>query len=178
VALDALIRNICNPAEAVLIATPYWSGLDISVSIQNEAQVIRVDVPLNRLFDTSVVDLYNHALLSSPVPVRAILVTNPHNPLGRCFPRDVLEALIQFCVDHNLHFISDEVYATSIYHSREEWERYGEGPYHPFFSVLSLVSPESLASKLVHVVYSVSKDFGVSGLRLVSLASTAYLLKA
>ncbi|KJK79798.1 hypothetical protein H634G_04037 [Metarhizium anisopliae BRIP 53293] len=174
VVLDSLIRNICNPGEAVLIATPYWSGLDMSVSVQNEARVLRVHVPLHQAFDTpAVIERYGLALASSQSPVRAIIVTNPHNPLGRCFPRDLLEALIQFCVHHDLHFISDEVYATSIYYSREDWERHGQGPYQPFLSALSLVSPDSPAAKLLHVVYSVSKDFGISGLRMGALITQA-----
>jgi aspartate/methionine/tyrosine aminotransferase len=137
-----------------------------------------VDVPLDEVFDVSVVDRYRQALVSSSVPVRAILVTNPHNPLGRCFPKEVLEALIQFCLDGNLHYISDEVYATSTHHSREEWKNHTHAPYHPFISALSLVSPDSAASKLVHVVYSLSKDFGVSGLRIVGFTSLLHQMES
>jgi aspartate/methionine/tyrosine aminotransferase len=44
--LDALIGALCDPGDGVMIATPYWSGLDLSISIRNRAQVIPVDVPL------------------------------------------------------------------------------------------------------------------------------------
>lgn len=94
--------------------------------------------------------------------VKALMVTNPHNPLGVAYPQEVLEACLHFCKKQGLHFISDEVYALSVFdcpdlrHPR------------PFVSVLSLDLDEIGAEKdRVHVVWSTSKDFGQSGFRMV-----------
>jgi aspartate/methionine/tyrosine aminotransferase len=158
--LDALIEAICDPGDGVLIATPYWSGLDLSIEIRNRATVVPVNVPLADFFGPTSIALYEDALRKATVPVKAILITNPHNPLGRCYPASNLKQLVEFVKRHGLHMISDEVYALS---KHKDTRRQQDA----FTSALSV----DAASKLVHVIYSVSKDFGCNGLRLGALAS-------
>ena len=90
------------------------------------------------------------------------MLSNPHNPLGRCFSREELVACLRFCEQKNIHFISDEVFGLMNFEcsdvpSTEE-----------FVSVLSL-DVESLGYDLsrVHTIWSPSKVFALSGLRLV-----------
>ncbi|KZF23925.1 aminotransferase GliI [Xylona heveae TC161] len=154
-ALTALAQQICDPGDGILIAAPYWAGLDISLSVHHDAKVVPVHIPLDEFFDVTGVKYYEAALKSSPVPVKAVLVCNPHNPLGRCYPRETLQAMVDFCSRNSLHYISDEVYALSLH-------RPVEHDYVPFTSALSLDGGKGL----VHVIYSLSKDFGCSGLRL------------
>jgi aspartate/methionine/tyrosine aminotransferase len=103
-----------------------------------------------------------------PDRIKAVVLTNPNNPLGRCYAPEVLRECLRFCHINNLHFISDEVYALSSFQ---------EDPTSPpFVSVLSLLdsngstsgAPSVMASR-VHTVWSLSKDFGCSGIRLVRL---------
>lgn len=153
------MEQICDPGDAVLIAAPYWAGLDLSFSIHNDAKVIPVHVPLSSFFAAKSVEYYEEALEAATTPVKAVLLCNPHNPLGKCYPRATLQAMLDFCRRKNLHYISDEVYALSL-HSNSENQ--GQSP--GFVSALSLED----SANLVHIVYSLSKDFGCSGLRLVS----------
>ena len=99
-----------------------------------------------------------------------LLVCNPHNPLGVCYSKATLLALLEFARDHGLHYISDEIYAKSVYGAPET----------PFISVLALDLEEvGVDRERVHVVYGMSKDFGANGLRLGCLASfNAGLLQA
>lgn len=157
-ALDALIEQICDPGDSVMIAAPYWSGLDISFSVHNKAKVLRVHVPLDEFFAVSSVEYYEKALKDSAEPVKAILICNPHNPLGRCYSRHTLQALLNFCGRHHLHYISDEVYAMSVHSRKSKGDKVPK-----FVSALSLTGGRGL----VHVIYSLSKDFGCSGIRLV-----------
>ena len=46
---------------------------------------------------------------------RAIIVNTPHNPSGRVFDRDELQAIADICVEHDLIAISDEVYEHMVY---------------------------------------------------------------
>lgn len=106
--------------------------------------------------------------------VRALIVTNPHNPFAQCYhERDLREAIV-FCQTHGLHYISDELYAMSDLQRKHGYDG-NRGV--PFTSALRLTheSPE-LAQKLttlspskIHIIWSLSKDFGSSGLRLVRL---------
>ncbi|OCK86110.1 aminotransferase GliI [Lepidopterella palustris CBS 459.81] len=156
-ALEALVEQICDPGDAILIAAPYWAGLDLSLSIHNNARVEPVHIPLDCFFDVESVKYYQDALEKSSVPVKAVLVCNPHNPLGKCYSRQTLDSMLEFCRRNNLHYISDEVYALSLHDIAA-----GQNSSPGFVSALSLAN----GNELVHVVYSLSKDFGSNGIRL------------
>ncbi|KAJ5693882.1 hypothetical protein N7536_004294, partial [Penicillium majusculum] len=114
-ALTALVEQICNPGDGILIAAPYWAGLDISISIHGHANIIPVHVLLSGFFGPESVKYYESALENVSIPIKAILVCNPHNPLGQCYPRETLQSLLDFCQRRDLHYISDEVYALSAH---------------------------------------------------------------
>lgn len=108
------------------------------------------------------------AYLGASCTVRAVLLTNPHNPLGQCYPPNVIEGCMKFCKKHDLHLISDEVYALTLFDNREVKDCVR------FRSALSF-DLESLNCdpSHVHVFWSTSKDFGQSGFRMVQ---TGYFL--
>jgi len=37
--------------------------------------------------------------------VKGLLLCNPHNPLGRCYEKGVIEAYLRLCGKYDLHFI-------------------------------------------------------------------------
>lgn len=93
---------------------------------------------------------------------RAVVLTNPHNPTGRCYTKPALESVAQFCESNGLHLIMDEVYGLSLLQSSSQETR--------FISSLSLDLPSlGVNPERVHVLWSTSKDFGSSGFRMVSL---------
>ncbi|KAF3056182.1 1-aminocyclopropane-1-carboxylate synthase 7 [Trichoderma lentiforme] len=159
-ALTALVEQICNPGDGILIATPYWAGLDISISIHTHGRVLPVDVPLDKFFLPESVEYYEEALRTSSMPVKAILLCNPHNPLGQCYPRETLDVMKEFCRRRNLHYISDEVYALSSHHSNANSTV-------PFVSALEM--DQTGINDQVHIIYSLSKDFGCNGIRVGAL---------
>ena len=128
------------------------------------------------------------AYLAAPNPsrIKALVMTNPHNPLSQCYPAAVLRQCMTFCHDRNLHFISDEVYALSVFANSSP------KPLVPFVSVLSLLETPSQAKgrdeadltdhesqniidpSRVHVLWTTSKDFGLSGIRMVRRPSIVY----
>ncbi|WP_216906860.1 pyridoxal phosphate-dependent aminotransferase [Synechococcus sp. CCY 0621] len=82
---------------------------------------------------------------------RVLCLCNPHNPLGRCFRRDELEALGRFCLERGLRVLSDEVWSDVVY------------PPATFTSWLAM-APE--LAGLGAVVHGFSKSFGLAGLRV------------
>lgn len=132
-------------------------------------------VELDSLLKHDLVPALMRAYEKAPNPdhVRALVLTNPHNPLGLCYPAHVLRGCIDFCRKRGIHYVSDEVYAMSEI-STADLER-GNG----FVSALSLAPAQpSLPTSTqtgdqedvsVHVIWSISKDYGSSGLRMVSL---------
>jgi aspartate aminotransferase len=81
---------------------------------------------------------------------RAVILCNPSNPTGTVYDRDELERVGQFCREHGLFLIVDEVYREFVYDGRQAT------------SALSLAGVEDL----VVVVDSLSKRYSACGIRL------------
>jgi aspartate aminotransferase len=86
---------------------------------------------------------------------RLVLLCNPNNPTGTVLSRDELERVAEFCRDHGLFLISDEVYREFVYDGRTA------------ISALSLPGYEDH----VILVDSLSKRFSACGIRLGCLAT-------
>jgi 1-aminocyclopropane-1-carboxylate synthase len=86
---------------------------------------------------------------------RAVLLTNPSNPLGTTVTRSALEGVIDFVTRKNIHLVSDEIYSGSVFDAPD------------LVSVAELVESRGagVASR-VHIVYSLSKDLGLPGFRV------------
>jgi len=65
----------------------------------------------------------------------------------------VLEAYLRFCQRHNLHLLSDEIYALSVWDNRDATDAPG------FTSILSVDTINSglINPDLVHVLWGLSK---------------------
>lgn len=125
-----------------------------------------VPVPLSSFdanFTEELITALEEAYKSATIPIKALIVTNPHNPLAVCYPQKVLELCLKFCQKHSLHFISDEIYALSVFTTHELKDP------RKFVSVLSIdLDRIGIDPSYVHMVWSMSKDFGQSGFRMVS----------
>jgi aspartate/methionine/tyrosine aminotransferase len=103
------------------------------------------------------------------VTPRVLLLSHPQNPLGICYPPEVIQECIDWCRENKIHLISDEIYAGSIY--REDQAN--------FQSTLELASSKDGdddgkglgLGPYIHLVYALSKDFALSGLRVGALYS-------
>lgn len=174
--LDAVLFNVCDEGDAVLLPAPYWSAFELL--FRTRAHVTPLAVKTTRLggcFGTEMLAALDAAVDASWTPVKALVLTNPHNPLGRCYPRWWLEACVRFCGRRGIHFVSDEIYAHSLFGCGVGSRRSvvdgaeEEGGDEGFVSALSLdLDALGVDKSLVHVVWSMSKDFGASGIRLVS----------
>lgn len=120
---------------------------------------------LDETFTSSLIPALSKAFDESNITVKGVLLTNPGNPIGQRYPRSVIEACVKFCQERNIHFISDELYALSEYPSSDLQNAV------PFTSALQL-DTKAIGADLsrVHTVWSFSKDFGSSGLRMVGSA--------
>lgn len=85
---------------------------------------------------------------------RFVLITNPNNPLGVIYAPQVVEKLVRWARKRSLHTIVDELYALSTHKKMD----------HNFQSVIRILDND--LGNDVHFVWSVSKDFGASGLRV------------
>lgn len=91
---------------------------------------------------------------------RMIVLNSPHNPIGKVFSREELQAIGDLCVKHNLIILSDEVY---------------DRLYYVPFTRIATLSPE--IAKLTLTVGSGGKNFYATGWRVGWLIGPEHLIK-
>ena len=96
-------------------------------------------------------------------PVKALLLTNPNNPLGVMHAETTLRAMLRWAVGRGVHLVSDEIYALTVHTGAETFKS-------TLLVAQDMVGAGELAAADVdthlHLLWGLSKDFGGSGLRL------------
>lgn len=152
-----------NHGDGFLLGQPYYGSFPHDLGDRAGIKVVSVKFGDVDPFGVEAVPKYEDALLRSEksgTKVKALILCNPHNPLGRCYSREALISLMHLCQKHGIHLISDEIYALSIWHNPE----YPNAT--AFTSVLAIDTKGVIAPELVHVQWGLSKDFGANGLRI------------
>lgn len=109
-ALNLACRAYCESDQAVMTTTPIYPPF-LQAPKFSERKLITV--PLANDDGTWRFDL--DAMRAAVTPAtRLVIVCNPYNPVGRAFRRKEIEALAQFCEDHDLVICSDEVHCQLI----------------------------------------------------------------
>ncbi|KAJ5777736.1 Pyridoxal phosphate-dependent transferase major region subdomain 2 [Penicillium odoratum] len=159
---NMLGRNLAETGDAILVSRPMYGRFELDYGVEADVEIVYADTTIDEGFTPNVVEKYEIALAEAEergVRIRAVLVVNPHNPVGRCYPADILKATAQFCAKHSIHLISDEIYASCVFAS-------GDPEAVPFTSILALNLGKIIDPNLVHVLYGFSKDFASGGLHL------------
>lgn len=109
-------RAFVNAGEGLLIQTPVYMHI---VHAAAEADVISQEMALSREPDGRYsidMELFEHSLTPE---TRLFLLCNPHNPVGRVFTREELEAMAELCLRHNVLICSDEIHCDLIYRDHQ-----------------------------------------------------------
>ncbi|PYH90496.1 PLP-dependent transferase [Aspergillus ellipticus CBS 707.79] len=169
-AIEHVSWAFTDPGEGILLGRPYYGTFIPDMSLRPGAVVVPVEFGEYDPFSLEAVDRYEEALLSfqkkTDRKIRALMLCHPHNPLGRCYPRKTLIRLMQLCQKYQIHLISDEIYALSVWENTVDPQ-----PFVPFESALSINTKRIIDPSLVHVLWGMSKDFGANGLRLGAIIS-------
>lgn len=171
--LETFIFSICDTGDGLLLETPMWDGFAVTSTLRNHVQIVPVQYSTRPRNEEDLIQHYSEAMKNASCPIRGLIVCNPHNPLGQIYPTAWLEALLQFCEAHQIHFVSDEIYALSNFGAITCSQNVNNpdvviGLETKFTSVLAIdMKRLQVNPARVHVAYSISKDLGSSGIRLV-----------
>ena len=97
--------------------------------------------------------------------VRALLLTNPHNPLGRAMSECEIRMAMAWCDARDVHLVCDEIYALSRFGHLLTAPVAAGGGFEEEYQSLGSLCKGKLGPKR-HVLWGLSKDFGVSGMRV------------
>jgi len=182
--IDNLFMTITSPGDGVLIPAPYYPAFDNDLRVRNGVRAIPVagadaeSLPTGPALDRAVEEAA--ARLTG---VRALLLTNPSNPLGVVYAKRSMLCAARWALREGMHVVVDEVYASSEYYdvgpfvSALEWtpeDVLGENPADAADvdadagggSSWTLEDARRAMATRLHVVYGLSKDFCASGYRV------------
>lgn len=155
--LSNALNALMNPGDEVLIAKPYWVSYPDLVLLADGTPVI---------VETDEQDDYKYTLANlqaSLTPKTKVMILNsPNNPTGTIYSKEELTDIAEFCREHDIFIISDEIYEPLIYGDEKH------------FSIASL-SEDAYNRTLV--VNALSKAYAMTGWRLGYAAGPKDLVK-
>jgi aspartate aminotransferase len=147
--LYILFRSILESGDEVILPDPMWTEIAENIRLSGGKPVPVTLQEMNGYrYDPEAIE-------AAITPrTRAIFVNTPHNPTGAVLGREALELIAAIAEKHNLLLISDEAYE------------------HVIYDKVPHLSPGSLpaAQGRTITVYTMSKTYAMSGLRLGYLA--------
>lgn len=144
-ALNFIVRAFSRPGDPVIVQPPVYHPFYYAIE-NNGRRVVRNPLRFDgRRYTMDLDDL--RAKIDAPG--RLLILCSPHNPTGRVWTREELEALGRIAVERDLLVVSDEIHHDLVYGGRR----------HHVFAALS---PE-LARRTVTCV-APSKTFNIAGL--------------
>eukprot|EP01132_Coremiostelium_polycephalum_P001238 gene1238-1562_t len=158
--LDGLIYSICDPKDIIIIPSPMYSFFPKDVKIKFQVRV--VPAPLEVIDDENPdkiqsfklnLETFESIYNENPGKVKCVLLCNPNNPTGHVFSKEELYSVVKWCREKQIHLISDEIYALSVFNHEKA----------QFTSIFDICDGE--LGDFIHIVNGFSKDFGLNGLR-------------
>jgi len=137
---------LCDPGDEVLVPAPYWTTYPEAIALAGGVPVV-VPTDASTGFRVGVEQLEAACTPATKV----LLFVSPSNPTGAVYPREEMEAIGRWAVEHGIWVVTDEIYEHLVY---------GGAEHHS----LPVVVPE-LADTCV-VVNGVAKTYAMTGWRV------------
>jgi cystathionine beta-lyase len=108
--LGFAVRAFTAPGDGIVIQTPVYPPF-YTIPVDNGRRVI--ENPLRSVGDSYEMDFDD--LDRCLAEARAIILCNPHNPVGRVFTEEELRRVGELCVRHDVIIISDEIHSDLVF---------------------------------------------------------------
>jgi cystathionine beta-lyase len=147
-ALSAAIQSLSKKGDHIIIQSPVYNHFYSSIENNGCAAIEN-----NLLYDNGkyTIDFEDLAQKAADPKAKILIISNPHNPVGRVWTKEELQTVGDICLQHNVVIISDEIHADLVF----------EG--HVHIPVASLGEKYSLNSVTLS---SPTKSFNLAGLQV------------
>eukprot|EP01130_Rhizamoeba_saxonica_P001248 TRINITY_DN11131_c0_g1_i1.p1 TRINITY_DN11131_c0_g1~~TRINITY_DN11131_c0_g1_i1.p1 ORF type:complete len:435 (+),score=62.58 TRINITY_DN11131_c0_g1_i1:290-1594(+) len=169
--IEYLCSVFCDRGEGVMICSPMYNGFPLFIEVKPELVVCpaMLDKANGYKITRKVLQQGLDDANDKGVQVKLLIVVTPHNPTGTIRSRKELQTAVDFCKEHDLQLVSNEIYANCVV-----------GTHNQFTSMASLVAenPNDLFYQdNVHILWGISKEFGLSSLRMGVTLTRSQLVK-
>ena len=146
----ALMMNVFTEVgDAVLVNDPIYTPFMTKVEQNGHALVMSALKEFDGKYQLDLADIEAKIIEHK---VKLYLLCNPHNPGGRVWTRQELEALLALCKKHDVAIVSDEIHQDLTL------------SVHTFTPFLKLAEAAGYAHKIVSLT-SMTKTFNVAGIK-------------
>ena len=106
------VRAFTNPGDGVIVMTPVYYPFFMAIET-NDRKIVRNPLILNDngKYEIDFDDLEKKAKIDSN---KMLILSNPHNPVGRVWTKEELTKIGNICLENNVLVISDEIHCDLI----------------------------------------------------------------
>ena len=137
---------LAEAGDEVIVAEPFYTNYN-SFAAMSGVKLVPVQCRGEEGFHLPAREAFEKALSKR---TRFVLLCNPNNPTGTVYTREEVQRVADFCRDHDLFLVSDEVYREFVYDG---------------LTATSALDLTGMEDRVV-VVDSLSKRFSACGIRL------------
>lgn len=142
-AYSAAIEAFSEIGDEVIVQTPVYFPLFKAVKANKRKLLLN---PLKEKDGYYTMDLEHLESIITP-KTKVLALCSPHNPVGRVWEKEELEALAEICIKHNIKIISDEIHSDLVFKK---------------FTPLAKISSE--IAQITLTLNSPGKTFNIAGL--------------
>jgi cysteine-S-conjugate beta-lyase len=152
--IAAALRSCTEAGDGVIVMPPVYYPF---FSIVEGNDRVPVETPLARgaggawEMDFDRLEAAAMGELPAGTKIRALLISSPHNPVGRVWSEAELGSLLEFCHRHGLALICDEIHGDLVYAPRR------------FYSMASFSGDDARG---LFVLAGPNKTFNIAGLHI------------
>lgn len=170
-----LLRSAAEPGSGVIVQTPGFGPIGTVIEANG---LHRIENPLAFADGRYRMDLDGFRQAARRDDARAFVLCSPHNPVGRVWTVEELEAVAEVCAEEDLLVISDEIHAEVIFPGATfiPYARVAApgtrhatlmGPSKGFNlaglrTSVSVIPDDELRARLREELHRVNEDFGVN----------------
>ena len=144
--MHVIAEAILKPGDEALVFDP----VDFLFKTSMEAAGAKVNLFPMKFREDGTIDFSDLEKYITP-KTKLLGLCNPHNPLGKVYPKDDLEHILKLSQEYGFYIMNDEIWSDIIYSDAK------------FNSICSFGAK---ANKRTISVFGFSKSFGIPGLRV------------
>lgn len=152
------IATIIDPGDEVLLPAPYWTTYPEPIR-RAGGVVVEIATDEGSGFQVTVDQLEK----ARTPKTKALIFVSPSNPTGAVYPREQIEAIGRWAVEHGIWVITDEIYEHLVY---------GDNEHHS----MPVLVPELADTCLV--LNGVAKTYAMTGWRVGWMIGPTDIIKA